>query len=127
MTSKDAMEGGSDPLWVDPNLFEAREHSPYAMRAIAQQLRDNLDALLGSGGHPNGDIKDLSAEGLSTSQLGEWHDARALAATVGSQNAGTKFAEVYQKFIDAYEKVVEAVEASAKNHDQARRENEGDA
>lgn len=125
MTSKDATDGGQDPLWVDPNLFDggARENSPYAMRAIAGELRDNLDYLQGKGSQPNGDIEG----GLSSAQIGQWNDAMALASTVGSHNAGAKFADVYRKFIDAYQKVVEAVEASADNHDRARRENEGNA
>ncbi|MEW9546975.1 hypothetical protein [Nonomuraea sp. NPDC050783] len=130
MTQKDAMEGGPDPLSADAHLFdgEARENSPQAIRAVAQELRAGLDAMLGNGERPNGNINQLSKGGeLSAAQIGEWNDALALAATVGSSNAGAKFAEVYQKFIDAYKSVVEAVEASAENLDRARRENEGNA
>ncbi|TMR96079.1 hypothetical protein [Nonomuraea basaltis] len=127
MTQKDAMDGGTDPLSVDHNLFDARENSPSSMRVVAQELRGSLDGLLGKGGQPNGDIAQISGCGLSGNQIGMWDDALALATTVGSSNAGVKFAEVYQNFVDAYQKVVEAVEASADSHDRARRENEGNA
>ena len=129
MTSRDATDGGTDPLSVDPNLFgDGRENSPVGIRAIAQELRINLDAMLGGGERPNGNVNQISTDGeLSASQIGQWDDAQALASTVGSSNAGRKFAEVYQKFIEAYQSVVEAVEASADNHDRARRANEGDA
>lgn len=136
MTQKDALYGEPDPLWVDPTLFDgggggsAREHSPAQMRAIATELRVGLDAMLGRGTRPDGNIHQLTPSdgyGLSTAQIGVWNDAAALASTVGSDNAGRKFAEVYQRFIDAYQKVVEAVEVSAANHDKARRANEGDA
>lgn len=134
MTQKDAMYGGADPLRVDPHLFDgggaARENSPSQMRAIATELRSSLDAMLGNGERPNGNVNQITPSaggGLSTSHIGVWNDAAALASTVGSDNAGRKFAEVYQRFIDAYQKVVEAVEASADNHDRARRANEGGA
>ncbi|GAA4518912.1 MULTISPECIES: hypothetical protein [Nonomuraea] len=120
-------------LPVDPNLFDARENSPASMRVIAQELRASLEAMLGNGERPNGNVNQIATGDrpadeeipLTTSQIGQWNDASALAATVGSQNAGQKFAEVYQKFIDAYRDVVEAVEASAANHDGARQANEG--
>jgi hypothetical protein len=120
-------------LPVDPNLFEARENSPSSMRVIAQELRASLNAMLGNSERPNGNVNQIATGDrpsneeipLTTAQIGEWFDASALAETVGSQNAGKKFADVYQKFIDAYESVVEAVEASAANHDRARQANEG--
>ncbi|MCK2221292.1 hypothetical protein MF672_046940 [Actinomadura sp. ATCC 31491] len=130
MTQKDAMEGGPDPLAVDGHLFDgdARENSPQAIRAVAQELRIGYEAMLGHSERPNGNIDQLSKGGeLSAAQIGQWNDALALAATVGSHNAGAKFAEVYQKFIDAYRDVVEAVETSAENLDRARRGNEGNA
>ncbi|HEX4814462.1 MAG TPA: hypothetical protein VFV66_17100 [Nonomuraea sp.] len=128
MTQKDAMDGGTDPLSPDGSLFDARENSPFSMRVIAQELRASLDAMLGQGERPNGNINQLSVGNeLSAAQIGQWDDALALASAVGSSNAGRKFADVYQKFIEAYQDVVEAVEASADNHDRARRENEGDA
>ncbi|MFG1618842.1 hypothetical protein [Nonomuraea wenchangensis] len=132
MTQKDAMEGGPDPLAVDKHLFDgdgdARENSPKAIRAVAQELRISFEAMLGNGGRPNGNINQMSTGNeLGAAQIGQWNDALALAATVGSSNAGAKFAEVYQKFIDAYQSVVEAVELSAENLDRARKGNEGDA
>jgi hypothetical protein len=130
MTSRDAMDGGTDPLAVDPHLFEGgdRENSPTGIRGVARELRSSLDAMLGGGERPNGNINQISTGGeFSSAQIGQWEDALALASTVGSNNAGRKFAEVYQKFIEAYQGVVEAVEASADNHDRARRTNEGEA
>ncbi|MED7927439.1 hypothetical protein SMD20_24490 [Nonomuraea sp. LP-02] len=132
MTQKDAMEGGPDPLAVDKSLFDGdgdtRENSPQAIRAVAQELRIAFDAMLGNGGRPNGNINQMSTGNeLGAAQIGQWNDALALADTVGSNNAGAKFAEVYQKFIDAYQSVVEAVELSAENLDRARKGNEGDA
>jgi|SRR5690606_13243420 len=108
---------------------DERHNSPTSMRAIAEELRIALDAMLGKSERSNGNINQITtdADGLTTEHIGKWDDARALASTVGSDNAGVKFAEVYQKFIDAYESVVEAVEASADNHDAARRANEGGA
>ncbi|QYC38719.1 hypothetical protein Nocox_05460 [Nonomuraea coxensis DSM 45129] len=133
MTQKDAMEGGPDPLAPDKSLFEgddgdARENSPQAIRNIAKELRTAYEAMLGKGGRPNGNINQLGTDNeLGAAQIGQWPDALALADTVGSHNAGVKFAEVYQKFIDAYKNVIEAVELSAENLDRARRGNEGDA
>ncbi|MEO3873650.1 hypothetical protein ABGB18_32980 [Nonomuraea sp. B12E4] len=117
-----------DPLQVNPYLFDddGREHSPSTMRAIAVEMRSGLDAMLGRGERPNGNINQISTGSeLSTAQIGQWSDAQALALTIGSSNAGRKFADVYQRFIEAFESVVEAIEANADNHDRARRENEG--
>ncbi|MGW0801880.1 hypothetical protein [Nonomuraea sp. NPDC002799] len=131
MTHKDAMDGGYDPLRIDPHLFDdgtGRENSPSQMRAIATELRINLDAMLGHSERPNGNVKQISTEGgLTAAQIGQWNDALALASTVGSHNAGKKFADVYTKFIEAYQSVVEAIEASAANHDKSRRASEGEA
>ncbi|MDA0637163.1 hypothetical protein OUY22_27495 [Nonomuraea sp. MCN248] len=118
--------GGGTHLRPDPGLFDERYNSPAALRTIATELRTSLDAMLGKGGRPNGNIDQISTgNGLSVADIGQWDDARSLASTIGSSNAGAKFAEVYQKFIEAYESVVEAVETSADNHDRARRANEG--
>ncbi|MEO3798935.1 hypothetical protein [Nonomuraea sp. B1E8] len=128
MTSRDATDGGSDPLAADPQLFEggARENSPTGIRGVARELRISLDAMLGGGERPNGNINQISTGGeFSAAQIGQWDDALALASTVESKNAGRKFAEVYQRFIETYQSVVEAVEASADSHDRARQTNEG--
>ncbi|HLU70637.1 MAG TPA: hypothetical protein VKZ82_00530 [Nonomuraea sp.] len=125
--------GDEVDLPIDSGLFDERENSPSDIRAIAEELRINLEAMLGNGGRPNGNVNQISTASeptdsdipLTTTHIGSWPDASALAETVGSHNAGKKFAEVYQKFIDAYTSVVEAVEASADNHDGARVANEG--
>lgn len=118
--------GGADPLRPDPGLFDERYHSPAAIRTIARELRSSLEAMLGNGERPNGNVNQIWTEGgLSSEHIGQWSDALSLASTIGSNNAGAKFAEVYQKFIEAYQSVVEAVEASADNHDRARQQNEG--
>lgn len=130
MTQRDATDGGHEELPVDPGLFdgEGRENSPSSIRAIAEELRSSLDAMLGGGERPNGNINQITTDcTFSAAQIGQWPDAVALATTVGSSNAGTKFAEVYQKFIEAYQSVVEAVEISADSHDRARGANEGEA
>jgi hypothetical protein len=117
------MSNDGPQMDVDQNLFDARENSPASMRVIAEELRSQLDGLLGGGGKPNSDA--ISGCGLSGAEIGTWNDAMIFAGTVGSSAAGTKFAEVYTKFVNAYKDVVEAIETSADNHDRARRTNEG--
>ncbi|TMR05731.1 hypothetical protein ETD86_52970 [Nonomuraea turkmeniaca] len=119
---------GSPP--ADTGLFDERYNSPKAIRTIAEEMRANLDALLVESERERLDLtlnQLSSGSDLTTEHLGTWSDAQTFARTVGSENAGAKFGEVYRKFISAYQKVVEAVEISADNHDRARRENEGNA
>ncbi|NRQ39078.1 hypothetical protein HII36_45740 [Nonomuraea sp. NN258] len=129
MTSRDAIDGGADPLRVDTELFDEgpeRYHSPTSIKAIATELRITLDALEGKGTRLGGNVNAImDGNQLSSAQIGAWDDAVALSASVGSANAGRKFVEVYQKFIDAYRDVVEAVEASAASHAEAAKANEG--
>ncbi|MBT2224520.1 hypothetical protein [Nonomuraea sp. NEAU-A123] len=132
MTQKDAMEGGQDPLYVDPDLFDAgagREHSPTAMRAIADELKSYLGGMQGPGsaeGYTSGSVNGILDHcQLSEAQIGTWHDASAFSSTVGSNSGGKKFAQVYKEFIDAYKDVIAAVEASAANHSAGDQANEG--
>lgn len=135
MTSKDAMEGGPDPLAVDAGLFEpdegqVRDHTPSSMRTIAKELRDSLDALVGpgstSGGKGTGSVNGLLDRcRLSPADIGQWEDAAAFAQTVGESSAGRKFVEVYREFVEAYQAVADAIEASAANHAEADRATEG--
>ncbi|MEV5889882.1 hypothetical protein [Nonomuraea fuscirosea] len=122
------MSDNAPEMNVDPKLFDARENSPSSMRVIAEELRSTFDALMGKSERPNGNVNQIYKGGeLSRAEFGQWNDATRLAALLGSDNAGRKFVEVYEKFIEAFEKVADAVEASAANHDKARRENEGEA
>ncbi|MEV0617183.1 hypothetical protein AB0I81_27945 [Nonomuraea sp. NPDC050404] len=106
----------------------ARENSPSGMRAVAEELRASHGAMTGKGERPNGNVNQIyTGNEVSTAQIGTWPDAAALAAAVGSNNAGAQLAMVYNQFITAYQDVVKAVEASADSHDKARRTNEGGA
>ncbi|MEV5495080.1 hypothetical protein AB0M50_06730 [Nonomuraea fuscirosea] len=122
------MSENAPEMKVDPNLFDARENSPSSMRVIAQELKSTYNALNGKSERPNGNVHQIHRGGeVSTAQFGQWNDATRLAAVLGSDNAGRKFVEVYEKFIKAFEEVADAVDASAQNHDAARRTNEGEA
>jgi hypothetical protein len=107
---------------------DARENSPSGLRAVAEELRASSDNMLGKGTRLNGNITQIdTGQEVSKAQMGAWSDALALAAAVGSPNAGKKLQEVYDLFIQGYQDIVAAVEASAANHDKARRANEGEA
>ncbi|MEV0196943.1 hypothetical protein [Nonomuraea sp. NPDC050691] len=132
MTQKDAMDGGTDPLYVDPDLFDgggAREHSPSTMRKIAQELRTAVSALEGTGsagGQATGSVKALHDHcQLTEAQIGTWHDASAFASTVGKNSGAQKFADVYAAYIQALKDVIDAIEANAANHAAADVASEG--
>ncbi|NUW40962.1 hypothetical protein [Nonomuraea rhodomycinica] len=132
MTQKDAMDGGTDPLYVDPDLFDgggAREHSPSAMRKIAEELRTAISALEGSGsaeGYTTGSVNAILDHcQLTEAQIGTWHDASAFASTVGKNSGAQKFADVYKQYIQALKDVATAIEANAANHGAADVATEG--
>ncbi|MEV0148079.1 MULTISPECIES: hypothetical protein [unclassified Nonomuraea] len=122
MTQKDAMDGGTDPLYVDPDLFDGgeREHSPSTMRTIAQELRTAVSALEGPGsaeGYTTGSVKAIFDHcQLTEAQIGTWHDASAFAQTVGKSSGAQKFADVYSQYIQALKDIIAAIEANAANH-----------
>ena len=119
-------ESPSDPLRVDAYITEkfqgdGRAHSPATMRAIARALSKSLEAMEkpGIGGTAMADVQ------LAATQFGEWTDAKAFGATAGEASAGKKLGQVYTEFVEAYRSVIAAVEASAGNHAEAARRNEG--
>ncbi|WP_162794996.1 hypothetical protein [Nonomuraea lactucae] len=131
MTQKDAMEGGPDPLHIDPDWpgldgGVPLQYSVGKMRAIAREL---ASAFTGSDGTAQGldqhkeRLKDECQ--LSEAQIGQWQDARAFTKTVGANSAGAKFSQAYTDFVDAFDKVIKAIEANADVYARTNQKNEG--
>ncbi|MEV0591865.1 hypothetical protein [Nonomuraea cavernae] len=123
MTQKDAIEGGEDPLVLDPKWpgldgGEPVQYSVSQMRAVARELAA-VKGLDKQAGQLQSDTQ------LSEAQVGQWNDAQAFTKTIGENSAGTKFLQAYTDFINAYDRVVMAIEANADVYAGTNIKNEG--
>ncbi|MDF2709982.1 MAG: hypothetical protein K0R62_5634 [Nonomuraea muscovyensis] len=131
MTQKDVIEGGKDPLDIDPNWpgLDGKATLHYEvgkMRAVARELRSAFSGSDGSGqglGHHKQRLLDECQ--LSEAHIGTWHDASAFTKTVGANSAGTKFSQAYSEFAEAFDKVIKAIEANADIYARTNQHNEG--
>jgi hypothetical protein len=100
---------------------DGRVHEPSTMRAVAEVLKKCIEAVEkpGLSGAAMTDIQ------LEAAQFGEWMDAKTFGATAGRDSAGQKLGQVHSEFVTAYKNVIAAIEASAGNHAEADRRNEG--
>ncbi|MEU1387762.1 MULTISPECIES: hypothetical protein [unclassified Nonomuraea] len=112
---------GVPPYKADKFQGDGRVHEPSVMRAIAEALSQNLQALE----KPGVSGRALVDGQPGAAQFGEWADARAFGSTAGRDGAGQKFGRVHSEFVKAYKDVIAAIEASAGNHAEADTRNEG--
>lgn len=124
------MEGGPDPLNIDPDWPGTEgdvplEYSVGKMRAIARELASAFGGEGAAQGLEHHKQRLLEECQLSTAQVGQWPDARAFTQTIGAESAGTKFSKVYSEFVAAYDKVIKAIEMNADVYARTNHKNEG--
>ncbi|MFG3435866.1 hypothetical protein ACGF0J_01360 [Nonomuraea sp. NPDC047897] len=131
MTQKDVLEGGQDPLRLDPDWpgLDAGATLHYEvgkMRSVARELRRAFSGEDGGGqGLDQHKQRLLDECQLSEAHIGTWHDASAFTKTVGANSAGTKFVQAYADFAEAFDRVIKAIEANADIYARTNQHNEG--